>query len=288
MGGTAYARAHIAARAREDMKAKVAKHAEKHTYGKGIGNKILLQPARRAQRHLRRQGKNAEAIAIDYIVTGCLNDPEPAMNGKYKNEHMCHRCGGNTVATRWHELYGCPDNDNIDDPVMKKTAWAPKVAKANWDREPCLWARGLLLAAWYEDDSTVDFIQAKVWATSRFSETLAETRRAYSDGAGGPRHIPAVVRKVGCGAATFKGRQEGTDVVLDDVEGICGEVPGAQTVPRAEVWGAALTLASAPLEGTMHLGIDAAYVVNGNSRRGQLTKGANGDLWAILFDLIDK
>ena len=34
VGGTAYARAHIAARAREDMKAKVAKHAEKHAYGK--------------------------------------------------------------------------------------------------------------------------------------------------------------------------------------------------------------------------------------------------------------
>ena len=106
VGGTAYARAHIAARAREDMKAKVAKHAEKHTYGQGIGNKILLQLARRAQRHLRRQGKNAEAIAIDYIVTGCLNDPASAMDGKYE----MNTCATGAVATRWQrDCTSCTD-----------------------------------------------------------------------------------------------------------------------------------------------------------------------------------
>ena len=34
-------------------------------------------------------------------------------------------------------------------------------------------------------------------------------------------------------------------------------------------------------------GIDAAYVVNGISKRNRLVKGRNGDIWSLFFALLD-
>ncbi len=72
------------------------------------------------------------------------------------------------------------------------------------------------------------------------------------------------------------------------MEGLVAEVPGRQTVPRAELWGASLLLERAPLSGPFEITMDAAYVVNGLERRSSTLRGMNGDLWSILCCLADR
>ena len=64
-------------------------------------------------------------------------------------------------------------------------------------------------------------------------------------------------------------------------------VPGRQTVPRSELWGAIHTLGSTAPTIAVSIGIDASYVVNGTNNRGALIAGPNGDLWSILYKIID-
>ena len=73
---------------------------------------------------------------------------------------------------------------------------------------------------------------------------------------------------------------------VTNLECLGGEVPGRQTVPRAELWGAIQTLACAHDTSPIELGIDAKYVTGGARACAELCGGANGDLWCILDDLI--
>ncbi len=91
-------------------------------------------------------------------------------------------------------------------------------------------------------------------------------------------------RRVYSGASAFRLSDDGEEVL---VGGMVAEVPGRQTVPRAELWGAALLANAAPSSGPFEITLDAAYVVNGLSRRGERFRGANGDLWTILARIID-
>ena len=65
-----------------------------------------------------------------------------------------------------------------------------------------------------------------------------------------------------------------------------GEVPGAQTVPRAEAWAATALLSKVHANAVARLGIDASYVVDGVSKRQRLEKGKNGDIWLLFFALL--
>ena len=71
------------------------------------------------------------------------------------------------------------------------------------------------------------------------------------------------------------------------MEGLGGEVPGEQTVPRAECWAATILLSRIHPNAVARIGIDAAYVVDGISKRSKLEKGKNGDLWSLFFAILD-
>ena len=126
-----------------------------------------------------------------------------------------------------------------------------------------------------------------VWHTNRGHEVLAKTRVGYSDGAGGRKAIHQSVRKATAGAATFEGlgNEEGPNY---KAEGIAAEVPGKQTVPRAEAWGSTLLVAAAPRIEPVSIGVDASHVLIGMSNRLQMLGGPNGDLWTVLFSLLDR
>ncbi len=79
----------------------------------------------------------------------------------------------------------------------------------------------------------------------------------------------------------------GEDFELTCVGCLGGQVPGKQTVPRAELWGGIQTLIRAHPEWPVDLGIDAAYVTKGCTNRGVLVQGSNGDLWRLIYDIID-
>ena len=65
-------------------------------------------------------------------------------------------------------------------------------------------------------------------------------------------------------------------------------MPGRQTVPRAELWGAIQVLSRIDENSNIQIPIDAKYVTRGIAHRGDLVQGPDGDLWSILFQLIDE
>ncbi len=158
-------------------------------------------------------------------------------------------------------------------------------AKAGVESHPCLWLRGLIPSSAYPHRPPPDYSEVRCAATPGLTELLARTRKGFSDGSGGEDNIVSRYREVYSGAATadydpLTGRTR--------VEGLVAEVPGRQTVPRAELWAAALLLERAPVEGPFELTLDAAYVVKGLDRRAGALRGMNGDLWSILVSLADR
>ena len=67
-----------------------------------------------------------------------------------------------------------------------------------------------------------------------------------------------------------------------------GQVPGRQTVPRAELWGAIQILSRVDEKSNIQIPIDAKCGTSGITQKGDLEQGPNGDLWSILFQLIDR
>ncbi len=127
-----------------------------------------------------------------------------------------------------------------------------------------------------------------MWESGNFKEVIERSGRAYSDGSGGPKEVPKEVTQVSFGAVAFD------FCILDQLSFeianlavIGGQVPGRQTVPRAELWGGIQTLLRTPSYASLDLGIDAKYVTQGVKSRGKLCSGDNGDLWSITYNIID-
>ena len=64
-------------------------------------------------------------------------------------------------------------------------------------------------------------------------------------------------------------------------------MPGRQTVPRAELWKAIQVLSRVDEKTNIQIPIDAKCVTRGIKHRSELEQGPGGDLWSILFQLID-
>ena len=58
-------------------------------------------------------------------------------------------------------------------------------------------------------------------------------------------------------------------------------------MPRSELWGAILLITRIHANVCARLGVDASYVTEGAHNRARLEKGANGDLWGLLFAVLD-
>ncbi len=139
-------------------------------------------------------------------------------------------------------------------------------------------------SCWAGKLGEVSFASARVKETDGLREMLSRTRRGYSDGSGGDDSQPPSSRKAASGVATFEWLGDGSI----RAEGLVAEVLGRQTVPRAEVWGAALLLERAPTSGPFRIVLDAACVRNGLESRGALLRSVNGDLWSILFAMTER
>ena len=285
--GAGFGKCQILAQLQQDIISQLWMRSEKHHYGSGLKEGADLHPARKAKASLIKEGKYSAAKAIDYLVCGALSDPVYGEEGP-NNEHRCQRCNTGAVATRKHELHECEANWKIDDPHIRKTNWVPKEARKQWEQCQCLYARGILPESWMPKQEEIDYLNAKTWESANFKKALDRAGSAHSDGSGGSKDIPRNISKVAFGAVSF-------DIQPDENRGFClrelacigGEVPGKQTVPRAELWGAIQTSIRADPAIDLEIGIDAAYVTNGINKRNALLKGTNGDLWSILFDIID-
>ena len=113
---------------------------------------------------------------------------------------------------------------------------------------------------------------AKLWISTKFDETLAASKLAYPDGTRGQDAIPISIRPAAFGAATFEMKIENGKPHYYNIQCLGGEVPGEQTVPRAEAWGATVLLTRIHYNAVARLVIDAAYVTGGMTKRLRLEK----------------
>ncbi len=289
VGGASFAKSHILAQAYRTLVARLASEARSHHFGEGIGDDILFQGARNAKKVLVRKEEYAAAAALDFIVVGAFHDPPQPVDGSpARTEHRCQRCKTGAVATRLHDFYLCEDNAAIDEAgdeaARIAAAGIVKEALEDHARRPCLWFRGLIPADMAPPPADIPFDAARVHVTANMAALLERTRTCYSDGSGGEDGIHPKCRKVASGAAAYF-REAASGTV--EVGGLAAEVPGRQTVPRAEVWGATLGLELAPRVGPFNVVLDASYVYGALSRRAELLRGLNGDLWSIFFGVLD-
>ena len=151
----------------------------------------------------------------------------------------------------------------------------------------CYWLRGLTPNRGKRNNE-VEIHEAITWSTPRFDEVLQASKLSYTDGTSGVGEVPIYIRPSAFGAVTFKYRttDDGKPEIYD-IQMLGGQVPGEQTVPRAETWAAIVLLTRVNANAVARVGIDAAYVVNGVQNRHKLVKGRNGDLWGLFFAILD-
>ncbi len=289
IGCTPYANALVREELRLDLEARAAREAEEHHDSAGIGDRILLGPARAAKRFFLKAGRWREAAAIDHLVCGTLWDPQPRADGTFCSEAFCNRCGKRKVATRLHTLWLCEANAEIPDPIVAETAHFVKQAIVGWDRERCLWARGILPYEQGRPLPPVAWEDLKTWAIGGdFSAIVGGGGEVFTDGAGPRGRIFRPGSRVFAGAVAVQHERRHGVTCVSDYGIVCGQVPGRQTVPRAEVWGLVLAVAWARAAPSLRIGVDARYAITGIERDSLVSRKDNGDLWCKLFQLIDR
>ena len=152
-----------------------------------------------------------------------------------------------------------------------------------WDTDQVLFARGLFPRDWLPACELAECSEVRICESCGFQEYASDNVLIASDGSGGSRETPKSVRQVAFGVATFSLQpMSDTSFKLLRTGFLGGQVPGTQTVPRAELWGAIQILSWIDEKSNIQIPIDAKYVTGGIVHRGDLEQGPNGDLWSIL------
>ena len=126
---------------------------------------------------------------------------------------------------------------------------------------------------------------AQVWQTPDFDKVLAKAKLGYCDGTSGVSTIPKAIRPAAWGAATCEYEVMNGAPRFYNIQSIGGEVPGEQTVPRAESWAATVLITRVHANAVARLGIAASYVTDGASKRTRLVKGKKRGHLVTVFRL---
>ena len=234
--GPNFVKAQILGQAQKDLERSWWRSAARHPNSTGLGEGALLHPARRAKADLIKEGLYDAAKAVDLLVCGAIFDPATLEATDVRNEHFCVRCQHRVLATRRHELIECDGNFAIDHEYVRSTHWISQKAAVEWDSWQCLYARGIVPESWLVRPDNVEFLDVKMWASTNFEEALNTSGIAWTDGSGGPKKVPRDIAQVAFGAVSFTLTPTGpASFALSHMACLGGQVPGRQTVPRAEL-----------------------------------------------------
>ena len=259
-----------------DMEMQTWKAAARHSSSSGLERGIITDFAKRARSQLIR--------ALDFLVCGAINEPHLPADGSIPNQFLCVRCDQKVLDTRKHELWECPGNTLINHTHMKESVYLTSLAQEFWDTDKVLFARGLLPRDWLLVSEPAECNEVKNVGKCRLQRMrqkpcvvrLGRIREEVG-------RLPQTLRQVAFGVATFDMHiGNDTSFTLQQTSFLGGQVPGKQTVPRAELWGAIQILSKVDGKSNIQTPIDAKYVTRGIAHRGDLVQGPNGDLWLIF------
>ncbi len=149
-----------------------------------------------------------------------------------------------------------------------------------------MWERGILPPAMAARDGVAQRSDVRTWKVGEFARVIERGGQVYTDGAGPIGRPARPGAHVHAGAVAVIPEADGNGTKLGDFALLMGQVPGKQTVPRAEIWALVLAASAAPAGQDFEVGIDASYVTNGCSRADLVACGLNGDLWCTLFNVV--
>ena len=263
------------------------KAAARHSSSSGLERGIITDFAKKARSQLIKEGNFTAARALDFLVCGAINEPHLPADGSIPNQFLCVRCDQKVLATRKHELWECPGNTLINHTHMKESEYLMSMAQEFWDTDQVLFARGLLPRDWLPVSEPAECNEVKMWESVDFSACAKNHVLFALDGSGRSRKTPQTLRQVAFGVATFDMHiGNDTSFTLQQTGYLGGQVPGNQTVPRAELWGAIQILSKVDGKSNIQIPIDAKYVMRGIAHNGDLVQGPNGVLWSILFQFM--
>ena len=186
------------------------------------------------------------------------------------------RCDAQVTETAWHRYWECKGNHQLQHPFAHKSNWLKDKflpgADGKWGDLQCLWGRALLphsLAAGLA--TIIDQDEVLTYTAGDFQKTLAEGGLLYTDGTGGPQWANEALRRTGSGAVALHttGSVEQGTFQVKAISTMAAQTPGAQTVPRSELWAAVAaarhTREPQQLEegSVKRWGCDADYAVKG-------------------------
>jgi len=262
--------------------------AASHYCGAGLDEGTpCLDPVKHAHRTLVKHGKFAAAASLQRICCG-----GGWTRSRYDADNdLCPLCG-ETRETPLHRFYTCKKLGDLGLPEVTKTQWAVPMAVETWLDRSCLWGRGIVPSTlWNTVEQWPTSGEARLYRIDVAGDpvaTWADADAVYSDGAGGPKWVPNCIRQAGAGAAAVTYNDNG---VVTGASILSAQVPGRQTVPRGEVFGAFLAVRNANPAKELEVVVDATYVLNGACRflsagdLGPLYR-VNGDVWKLLFDAL--
>jgi len=261
--------------------------AAAHFLGRGLEAGVpSLEPAVKARRRLVKVADPSRARALDMVVCGSA-----WMGGRNGLKCKCKWCGADE--TPLHRYWTCPRLDDLNDQFIKDTQDLITFAAGpdGFDRYPCLFGRALLPADLYEVGQFQRDVEDMILATTpNLSEVVTAAGEFFPDGSGGSPDAPHNERHHGSGVAAIKhspakpGGPANRLFDVDDVAVMAARVPGAQTVPRAELWAATLGVKAAAPGTDITVHPDATYVHQGISRCDLKPRvaGVNADAWERL------
>ena len=239
---------------------------------------------KKALNKLERNGKHGEygallTIACGATWTACRRHAQGMVGSD-----LCPRCKL-APETPFHRYYGCRANQDIDHPAVKDSHGLCSWALEEQHRWPSYWCRGLLPKAMILVPPPPEDPLLKL--TGSMDDILL-AEEVFLDGSGGEFTACKELRRCGWGVGVMKPEDPRLPLA-----GLCGTLPGTQTVPRAEVYAGyaalyAMATAEGMLWGLVTLVTDNIAFHNGaNAPRHVSLASPNNDLWEKYWQAYD-
>ena len=184
-------------------------------------------------------------------------------------------CACGAADTLKHRFWDCPRLREETCDEIRKSQYIIKLID-EYNLSETVWGRCILTQGYgrYISEET-SLGSQKTAATGNFGDIASDSKHNYTDGSGGSSHTPIELRKAGCAVAVV---QHDGDVIKN--VGIkVAEIPGKQTVPRAELLAATMAAADFSANEPHHTTFsDAMYVVKLAAAGEIMPKDANKDL----------
>jgi hypothetical protein len=243
--------------------------------------KPILTAVDKAYKYLNSKGMHEEAKALQTVIlnkswTAGRRHQEGLTKEEEGEDASCTRCGA-AYEDEVHRRWECKDNDNINHWAMKETKYMKGLARQE-RHHGCYWLKGIIPRGKvsYNEDRWNDYTNCTAKVTGNFEEILNKQVKAGTDGAEASDKTKAAMSVTAAAV-----------VIDDDGETIASlemQVPGRQTIPRAETWAVICLADKMEKDSTKEVFIDNASVVEGLLQLGEKkwTNGTNGDLWKLL------